>query len=83
MVRHASGYNAEITLNERQLIIRKQTQKNTINSPFVSGVKGKKSEGLGHGLNFIQRICEQSNWLLSIEQPPGYFVAQIISANTR
>ena len=83
MVRHASGDNAEITLNERQLIFKNQTQQNTINSPFLSGVKGEQSEGLGHGLNLIQRICEQSNWLLSIEQPPGYFVAQINFANTR
>ena len=83
MVRHASSDYAEITLNERQLIFKNQTQQNTINSPFLSGVKGEQSEGLGHGLNLIQRICEQSNWLLSIEQPPGYFVAQINFANTR
>lgn len=83
MVRHASSDYAEITLNERQLIFKNQTQQNTINSPFVSGVKGEQSEGLGHGLNLIQRICEQSNWQLSIEQPPGYFIAQINFANTR
>ena len=83
MVRHASGDNAEITLNERQLIFKNQTQQNTINSPFLSGVKGEQSEGLGHGLNLIQRICEQLNWLLSIEQPPGYFIAKINFANTR
>jgi len=82
MVRHASGDNADITLNERQLIFKNQTHQNTINSPFVSGVKGEQSEGLGHGLNLIKRICEQSNWQLSIEQPPGYFIAQINFANT-
>ena len=77
MVRHANGDNADITLNERQLIFKNQTQQNTINSPFLSGVKGKQSEGLGHGLNLIQRICEQSNWQLFIEQPPGYFIVKI------
>lgn len=77
MVRHASGDKADITLNERQLIFKNQTQQNTINSPFVSGVKGEQSEGLGHGLNLIQRICEQSNWQFSIEQPPGFFIAQV------
>ncbi|MAD88487.1 MAG: hypothetical protein CMK64_02185 [Pseudoalteromonas sp.] len=82
MVRHASGANAFITLNKRQLIFENHTQQNTINSPLASGVKGKQSEGLGHGLNLIQRICEQSNWQLSIEQPPGYFIAQINFANT-
>jgi signal transduction histidine kinase len=82
MVRHASGENADITLNERQLIFKNQTQQNTINSPFVSGVKGEQSEGLGHGLNLIQRICEQSNWQLHIEQPQGYFIVQISFGNT-
>jgi signal transduction histidine kinase len=82
MVRHASGDNADITLNARQLIFKNQTQQNTINSPFVSGVKGKQSEGLGHGLNLIQRICEQSNWHLCIEQPQGYFIVQISFGNT-
>ncbi|TLX48468.1 hypothetical protein C1E24_03195 [Pseudoalteromonas phenolica] len=82
MVRHANGDNADITLNERQLIFKNQTQQNTINSPFLSGVKGKQSEGLGHGLNLIKRICEQSNWQLSIEQPPGYFIVQISFGNT-
>ena len=82
MVRHASGDNADITLNERQLIFKNQTQQNAINSLCVSGVKGEQSEGLGHGLNLIQRICEQSNWQLSIEQPPGYFIVQISFGNS-
>lgn len=77
MVRHASGDNADITLNERQLIFKNQTQQNAINSPLASGIKGKQSEGLGHGLNLIQRICEQSNWQLSIEQPSGYFIVKV------
>lgn len=77
MVRHSDGEHAEVTLNNRQLIFKNQSQQNTISSPFLSGVKGEHSDGLGHGLNLIKRICEQSNWQLSIEQPQGYFMVQI------
>lgn len=45
--------------------------------PFYVVVKGKNSDGLGHGLNLIKRICEQLNWQLRVDQSDGYFSVQI------
>lgn len=77
LVRHASGTFAQITLDQTHLIFKNEAEQASISSVFQSGVKGKNSDGLGHGLNLIKRICEQLNWQLRVDQSDGYFSVQI------
>lgn len=64
IVHYSSAPQVEINLSHDGIEFVNQTTESVPDNIQLSGVKGQQSDGIGQGLNLIERICQVSGWRL-------------------
>lgn len=74
---YSTSKDIAIELTDSQLIFSNQCEDYVPSDVLTSGVKGRKSSGLGHGLSLIERICDVNGWSISTTHESTSFALTI------
>lgn len=77
IIQYSTQPEVQITLTNKGMSFKNQTSELVPNQPQRQGVKSVSSNGIGQGLNLIERICEKSGWSLDANYQHGVFYLAI------
>lgn len=77
IIQYSTQPEVQITLTNKGMSFRNHTAGLVPNQPQRQGVKSVSSNGIGQGLNLIERICEKSGWTLEANYQHGVFSLNI------
>jgi signal transduction histidine kinase len=74
---HASRSYLEIAVSDGQILFRNPLETPAPLNPFENRSKGEDSEGLGLGLNLVERICTAMGWQVAATNEAGTFTVHL------
>lgn len=77
IVHYSSAQQVEIKITEDVLTLKNSHNSQVPQQLSKSGEKGELSQGLGHGLNIVERIAEVYNWQVRTEITQDTFTLHI------
>lgn len=77
-VNHGSGNDLSIRLKDKRLSFVNSTNQSAPANVFAGQVKREQSQGLGQGLNLVQRICERSGWQVQASSDSQLFSLTLV-----
>lgn len=77
IIQYSTQPEVQITLTNKGMSFKNQTADLVPSQPQRQGVKSVSSNGIGQGLNLIERICEKSGWSLKANYENGVFSLDI------